>query len=132
MRRLIFQGFNGVAAAATLVLASLQFVFGTGSPIYGSADLPILPVLDSNLRFFGGMGLGLAALMLWALPSIEWRPDVVVVFWGCAFLGGVGRLLSAVLVGLPSMPLVVFTALEVVGAPLMVLWFRWLTSSSAS
>jgi hypothetical protein len=100
--------------------------------MYGAADLPSIPVLDSNLRFFGGMGVGLAVMMLWALPTIERRPDVVAVFWGCAFLGGLGRLLSAFLVGAPSSAMVVFAIVEVLGAPLMIIWFRRLRASSAS
>jgi hypothetical protein len=36
--------------------------FGISDPIYASATLPANPLLDSNLRFFGGVwfGLGLA------------------------------------------------------------------------
>ncbi len=37
-------------------------IFGISYPIYASATLPVNPLLDSNLRFFGGVwfGLGLA------------------------------------------------------------------------
>ena len=132
MRRPLFQGINALVALATLGLASLQLVLGVDSPIYGSDALPSLPVLDSNLRFFGGMGLGLSLVMLWALPSIERRPDVVLMFWGCAFLGGIGRLVSAASVGVPSTPMLVFAVVEVFGAPAMLLWFRQIGSSSAS
>jgi uncharacterized protein DUF4345 len=32
--------------------------------------LPPSPILDSNLRFFGGIWLGLGLAMLWLVPSI--------------------------------------------------------------
>lgn len=130
MNRPLFRGVNGVVALATLALGSMQLALGVKSPVYGDADLPVMPALDSNLRFFGGMAIGLGLLMLWALPSIERRPDVVAVFWGCAFLGGIGRLLSAVVVGLPNTPLLVFAVVEVVGAPLMVIWHRRLVAAT--
>ena len=77
------------------------------------------------------MGVGLALLMLWALPSIERRSEIVWTFWVCAFLGGLGRLASAVTVGAPTAPLVGFAVLEVVGAPLMLLWHRRVASGAA-
>ncbi|HSM08910.1 MAG TPA: DUF4345 domain-containing protein [Gemmatimonadota bacterium] len=126
--RALFQGVNGLVAVATVALGGLQLAMGTGSPVYGSARLPPIPVLDSNLRFFGGMAVALGLLMLWALPGIQRRSDVVLAFWGCALLGGVGRLVSAVVVGVPSWPMVVFAAVEVIGAPLMIVWFRRLAA----
>jgi hypothetical protein len=130
--RVLFQGVNGLVAVATLALGGMQLAMGTGSPIYGPTGLPSIPVLDSNLRFFGGMGVALGLVMLWALPGIQRRADVVLVFWGCAFVGGVGRLVSAALVGVPSQPMVVFAAVEVIGAPLMILWFRHVSAPAGA
>jgi hypothetical protein len=38
------------------------------------------------------------------------------------FAGGIGRLLSLVLTGMPFPPFIGFTMLEVIGAPLFVWW----------
>jgi hypothetical protein len=38
------------------------------------------------------------------------------------FIGGIGRLISMLLVALPPAPFIGFTALEIFGAPLFVLW----------
>jgi hypothetical protein len=38
------------------------------------------------------------------------------------FCGGVGRLISLLLVGMPPAPFVGFIVLEIVGAPLSILW----------
>ena len=38
------------------------------------------------------------------------------------FLGGIGRLLSVLLLAPPPLPFIAFTALEIIGAPLFILW----------
>lgn len=122
MSRRALQLVNAVVAVLTIALGSMQLVFGIQSPVYASAGLPTHALLDSNLRFFGGMGLGLGLILLWILPTIERRTDLFRAVWICAFLGGVGRLFSLFLVGPLPLPFVAFTALEVVGAPVLVVW----------
>ncbi|NIP92511.1 MAG: DUF4345 domain-containing protein, partial [Akkermansiaceae bacterium] len=61
-------------------------------------------------------------ILLWILPTIERRTELFQAVWLCAFMGGVGRALSMVMVGSPPAPLVVFTVLEVAGAPVFVFW----------
>jgi hypothetical protein len=95
---------------------------GVDDPLYASLNLPQSPVLDSNLRFFGGVWLGLGVAMLYLVPSIERRTVLFRALWGAVFLGGIGRALSAVFVGLPPGPFIGFTALEIIGAPLFVFW----------
>jgi len=97
-------------------------MFGISDPLYASAGLPALPALDSNLRFFGGVWLGLGLAILWLVPKIETRTVLFRCIWGAIFLGGMGRFLSMVFVGLPPAPFIGFTALELLGAPLFVYW----------
>ncbi|KJC37037.1 membrane protein [Bradyrhizobium sp. LTSP885] len=97
-------------------------MLGVSDPLYASAGVPALPVLDSNLRFFGGVWLGLGLSLLWLTPRIESQTVMFRVIWGAIFLGGVGRLLSILVVGSPPIPFVGFTALELIGAPLFVYW----------
>jgi hypothetical protein len=97
-------------------------MFGLGDPVYESAGLPAFPLLDSNLRFFGGVWLGLGIALLWLIPSIERRAALFRVIWGAIFLGGLGRFLSIVVVGVPPAPFVGFTVLELFGAPLFIYW----------
>lgn len=47
------------------------------------------------------------------------------------FLGGVGRLLSMFFLALPPLPFVAFTVLEIVGAPLLVVWQARLSRDGA-
>lgn len=100
----------------------MQFALGVNSPVYGSLARLGSPVLDGNLRFFGGMGLGLGLLLLWILPRIERETDLYRAFWFCAFVGGLGRLISIAVVGSPPALFVGITALEVGGAPVFIYW----------
>lgn len=122
MSRRALQVVNGLLGLATAGLGTTQLAFGVSSPLYAAAHLPHFPILDSNLRFFGGMGLGLGLILLWILPSIERQTALFRGVWVCALLGGLGRLVSVAAVGSPSPLLLGFTLLEVIGAPLLVYW----------
>lgn len=113
-----------------MALAAMQLALGLDSPVYDSLALPVAPSLDSNLRFFGGMGLGLGLLLLWVVPRIERQTGLYRLFWYCAFLGGIGRALSIVTVGWPRPLLIGITALEVAGAPLFLYWQHRLASAA--
>jgi len=122
MSRRALQIVNGLLGLATAGLGATQLALGVGSPVYAAADLPRFPILDSNLRFFGGMSLGLGLILLWILPTIERQGPLFRGVWICALLGGLGRLASVAVVGSPSSLLLAFTLLEVVGAPLLIYW----------
>jgi uncharacterized protein YjeT (DUF2065 family) len=104
------------------LITGIITMLGLKDPIYASAEIPAFPLLDSNLRFFGGVWLGLGVAILWLVPTIEKQCVLFRVVWGAIFLGGVGRLLSIALVGAPPLPFIGFTVLEVVGAPLFIWW----------
>ncbi|KJC62441.1 membrane protein [Bradyrhizobium sp. LTSPM299] len=121
MGRRALQITTAVLALVPIVTGVITML-GVSDPLYASAGVPALPVLDSNLRFFGGVWLGLGLSLLWLTPRIESQTVLFRVVWGAIFLGGVGRLLSILLVGSPPIPFVGFTALELIGAPLFVYW----------
>ncbi|MCC8936337.1 DUF4345 domain-containing protein [Bradyrhizobium ivorense] len=104
------------------ILTGIITMLGVSDPLYASAGVPALPVLDSNLRFFGGFWLGLGLALLWLVPRIESQSVLFRAVWGGIFLGGVGRLLSILLIGAPPIPFIGFTALELIGAPLFIWW----------
>ena len=104
------------------LLTGLITMLGVHDPLYSAAGIPALAVLDSNLRFFGGVWLGLGIAILWLVPRIETETVLFRAIWIAIFLGGAGRLLSILLVGTPPIPFVGFTALELIGAPLFIYW----------
>jgi hypothetical protein len=110
----------GLIPVATGVISMM----GVTDPIYVAANIPHNELLDSNLRFFGGLWLGVGLALLWLLPRID-TPAGTIVFrllWGMIFIGGIGRLLSMIFIGMPPAPFIGLTALEIIGAPLFVLW----------
>jgi uncharacterized protein DUF4345 len=92
-----------VTAILSLIPIATGIIAMTGidDPLYAALDLPRSPLLDSNLRFFGGVWLGLCLAMLCLVPSIERQTVLFRALWGAVFLGGIGRALSAAFVGLP-------------------------------
>ena len=104
------------------VLTGIIGMFGLSDPLYASAGIPANAALDSNLRFFGGVWLGLGLALFWIIPNIEKQTLLFRVLWGMIFLGGVGRLTSMLLLALPPLPFIGFTILEIVGAPFFIWW----------
>lgn len=131
MSRRVLQAVNVVLGLLTIALAAMTLVFGADSPVYASAEIPELPSLDSNLRFFGGLGLGLGLALLWIVPAIEKRTRLFRTVWGCAFLGGIGRLVSMVVVGPPPLPMIAFAAIEVPLIPVLLYWQYRVAGASA-
>jgi Domain of unknown function (DUF4345) len=112
----------------TLVLAAIPLItgvigmWGIRDPLYASARLSSNVLLDSNLRFFSGAWFGLGVALCWIVPAIEKQTMLFRVLWGMIFLGGIGRLISMLMLGFPPAPFIAFTALEILGAPLMIFW----------
>ena len=123
MRKRPLQLVTVLMALIPIVTGALTLL-GLDDPLYRDMGLPRNALLDSNLRFLGGVWLALGLAAWWTVPRIERRGDVFRVVWCAVWLGGVGRALSMVLVGLPPWPFVAFTVLELVGAPLFIVWQR--------
>ncbi len=50
---------------------------GNCPPImYAQAKLPSFPILDTNLRFFGGLGFGLGLILLWSVVGLERQTEI--------------------------------------------------------
>ena len=104
------------------IVSGLLTMLGVDDPLYERSALPRDALLDSNLRFFGGVWLGLGIAVLWMVSRLVEQTVLFRVIWGAIFLGGIGRLLSALLVEMPPVPFMAFTVLEIVGAPLFIYW----------
>lgn len=121
MSRFLLQVATAVLSL-TPIATGVVTLLGIKDPIYRPLALPPAPILDSNLRFFGGVWLGVGLAMLWLVPSIEHQGVLFRALWIAVFLGGVGRVLSWLLVGAPPKPFIGFTLLELLGAPLFIYW----------
>lgn len=113
----------------------LPFLTGTMDIVLGAASLRLIdsplpadilsePVLDSQIRFFGAIWLGYGVCLWLAADEMAARPHWFRLLLGILFLSGIGRLVSALYVGLPSAPLVGGMVLELIGVPLFLIWHR--------
>lgn len=78
-------------------------------------------ILDSNLRYFSGLWLGIGLTLFWMIPAPERQKTVFRLLSGMIFIGGVGRLISIMTFGVPSAVFVIFALLELF-FPLLILW----------
>jgi hypothetical protein len=53
------------------VVTGAVAMLGVDDPLYATIGLPRSALLDSNLRFFAGIWLGLGLTLLWVVPTIE-------------------------------------------------------------
>lgn len=104
------------------VATGLLGLLGIYDPVYASANLPAHALLDSNLRFFSGLWIGFGLAIAWLIPSIERQTVLFRALWVMIFVGGIGRLLSCLSVGLPPVPFIFLIGLELLGAPLFIYW----------
>jgi len=112
---------SGMLGVIPIVTGALTMM-GLADPIYAAAGLPAHALLDSNLRFLGGLWLVSGLALFWLIPRIEHETVLFRVLWLMIFAGGVGRLLSMAFVGPPPWPFIGFTLLEIAGAPLFIAW----------
>ena len=108
--------------AAVPVVTGLIGLSGLRDPLYSTSGAIQDVLLDSNLRFFSGVWLGLGLAFFWLIPQIEKQTVLFRVIWGAIFVGGVGRCLSMLFLAVPPTPFIAFTVLEVVGAPIFMMW----------
>lgn len=95
---------------------------GVNDPLYGELSNSKNILLDSNLRFFSGVWLGLGITLFTITKTIDTQTQIFRIIWCCIFLGGIGRLLSIIFIGTPPIPFIAFTILEIVGAPFFIYW----------
>jgi len=104
------------------VATGLLGMMGVHDPVYVAAGVPPIVLLDTNLRFYSGVWVGVGLALWWLIPTIERQTVLFRVLWGMIFIGGIGRLLSIIMLEWPPVPFVGFTAIEIVGAPLFIWW----------
>lgn len=124
MSRFALQCVNALLASVTIVVAGASILGGAGSPVYGGEVGEVPAALDSNLRFMGGMGLGLGGILVWITPAIERHGLLFRGAWLCAFLGGIGRVVSWHVAGAPPLAMMVFTVIELPLVPVLIYW-QW-------
>jgi hypothetical protein len=123
---LIFTRLMRVLAAVPLLAGLLHVSFGVAANLQLGALLePAVlrdPVLDSQDRFQGVVFMGYGVLFYLGLADLKRNAAVFRIAGAFIALGGVARLLSIALRGLPPAPVLVLVGMEVLLMPLILWW----------
>ncbi|RKS05303.1 uncharacterized protein DUF4345 [Nocardiopsis sp. Huas11] len=130
---------RNVRAFQSLVLLSALVVLCTGAMdvALGTAPLPgddAVPVnVDSNYRFFAAVWLTLGVALVIVAARVREPESTPLLRLVCAavLLGGVARVWSIVVAGVPDPMLLALLGVELVLPPVLLLWHRALTRGAA-
>lgn len=114
------------------LLRSLLFILGVssigislGHIVLGTdaipGSIPVNATLDNQDRFFAALFLSYGVAVLWCLRDLRSRLPEIRALVAILFLGGLARLVSIAIVGLPHPFYVAMTIVELV-LPLAVVW----------
>jgi hypothetical protein len=108
------------------LVAGLHLALGAGSEVLLGANLSAVsladPVLDSQNRFYGVVfALYGVILYMGATNPARYAPVLRAAFW-VFFAGGLARLVSIAVMGVPSLPVLLLLAMELVIPPVLLIW----------
>ena len=115
-----------VLAAVIALFALLHGLLGHGAESLLGIPVPEAAAADasqdSQNRFFG-LAFGLYAAVLWLVAGdVDRYFDLFEVALAVFFVAALGRVVSLLFHGLPAVPVLVLTALELLAPPLLLVW----------
>ncbi|MGF1524014.1 MAG: DUF4345 domain-containing protein [Leptolyngbyaceae cyanobacterium] len=117
------------------VLSLIPFGFGIINFVLGASfHLPsecVTARIDSHIRFQFTWFFGLGLIIWWMIPNIEQHTTLFRIIALTMFVGGIGRLVSIYVVGIPDAPIVAATAIELL-FPLLILWQNSIRTSKTN
>lgn len=135
MNRKILQLVLAVLGLIPLLTGGLSLLLGAHAFNVIGGSIPSTAinnvVLDSEARFLGAIWFSIGVLLYWILPSIHQQTTLFRLLTGGIFLGGLGRLASAFLVGIPPVQFIAAIVLELIGMPLLIMWQSLISTSSS-
>ncbi|WP_404334934.1 DUF4345 domain-containing protein [Sphingomonas sp. MMS12-HWE2-04] len=109
--------------ALTLLLPLTAAIAGViGGPRFLGHPPAIPTDLDSHFRYVSGLFLGMLLLFASCIPAVERKGPRLRLLAAMVILGGACRLLSLILVGMPSLGHRIGLGIELVEVPLILLW----------
>ena len=110
----------GIFSVIPVIFAALGYISGAGALSPGGVTV----ALDNQYRYFSGMYLVVSFLIWSIIPGIETKGRTLMLICAGIFLGGLGRVVSMLTLGLPARDQVVAVCIELVVPGLFVLWQR--------
>jgi hypothetical protein len=122
----VFVGVMRVVSAAPLLIGAFHVVHGPAADAaLGAIVTPELladPALDSQARFYGAAFMGYGATLYVSLTDLARYAAVFRIVGGFLVLGGLARLLSVALSGVPGPPILALIGVELGLVPLVLWW----------
>lgn len=126
MSKMMLQIVLAVLGFIPIFTGGLSIILGVGalSAVGGLVPSEAVNnvVVDSEIRFLGAIWFGIGVIVYWVIPAIDKQTTLFRLLIGGIFLGGIGRLLSALSVGIPPIQFIGVIVLELIGMPLLLLW----------
>lgn len=108
-----------IVAGFAVVTGLIDVFAGTGIlPLMGSqlpANAAADPALDSQFRFLSATWFAYGLALWWVTQDLPHRIPMLNILAIAMFVGGLGRLISIVVNGMPPAPLLAFLAIELLG-----------------
>lgn len=118
--RRLLQGAIAVAALVPVTAGLAVVVAGPAGliPDAGGAGTDV----DSHMRYLSGLLFAIGLAFWSTIPHLESHGPRFRLLACLVFVGGLGRLASLILVGLPSAGMIAALVMELVVTPLLALW----------
>ncbi|MFN3944829.1 MAG: DUF4345 domain-containing protein [Allosphingosinicella sp.] len=120
--RRLLQGAVALAAAVPILAGGAGVA--TGGAFLTGVEPPLATDLDSHMRYLSGLLLGIGLAFLAAIPRIERNGVIFAGLGAIVVVGGLGRLLSLAVAGVPGPGHLFGLAMELAVVPALVLWQR--------
>ena len=120
MRRM-FQAFLVLFGLVVIGISMAHLAVGPEAIIGGS---PVNPTANGEDRFFAGVFLCYGVAVLWCARDVQHKRRYVTFLAVAMFVGGLGRLLATLTVGLPDPFYVAMVVVELALPPIIVLAAR--------
>jgi hypothetical protein len=116
--------------AATPVLVGLEGILSGPEMLHVAAPWPV--DLDSHFRFLSGFFLAIGIAWYSCIPDIETKTERFRLLAACTFAGGLARLFSLLIAGMPSAGHIAGLCVELLAVPSLVWWQASIANKAAA